>query len=80
LPSIEDVQDWYFTFGLGHYHAREVFIIRGTFEDARDEMNRLFGKHWCWQYSEEEGKEQVKKWSYSILDKVDLSLEDTEEC
>jgi hypothetical protein len=48
---------WFFTFGYGHVHPRtgarldDRFVtIRGTFEEARLEMIRRFGRKWCGQY------------------------------
>jgi len=55
-----DVRDWIFTFGFGHVATGDVplrnrFVrIRGTYEEARTEMLRRFGRTWAFQYESEE--------------------------
>lgn len=55
-----EVRDWIFTFGFGHVATGEVplrnrFVrIRGTFEEARTEMVRRFGRTWAFQYPSED--------------------------
>lgn len=45
----------YFTFGVGHpLHDRYVKIVAPTRTEAREEMFRVFGKHWAFDYSEEQ--------------------------
>jgi hypothetical protein len=53
-------QDWYFTFGSGHYRneeplARRFVRINGTASSARQEMIRHFGFAWSHQYRTPEG-------------------------
>ena len=58
---------WYFTFGCGQEHAGKYVVLFGTCQSTRDEMWKLFGEKWAFQYktAEEAG---VEKWSYKKLE------------
>lgn len=58
---------WYFTFGVAQYHAHDIVRICGTFESARERMVELFGLHWCAQYDEVDGLEQINKYHYHVI-------------
>ena len=62
--TMEEVNDpngvWYCTFGCGQKHAGHYVKIKGTFEDAREEMFARYGKEWCLQYSEKQWNEWVQ--------------------
>lgn len=48
-------EDWYFSFGVGHYpHEKSYVKIRGTCDSSREEMIKRFGKRWCFQYKTSE--------------------------
>lgn len=51
---MEKTQDFFFTFGLGTILKNKYAKINGTFESAREEMFRLFGKDWCMQHTADE--------------------------
>ncbi len=50
-------QNWYFTFGSGQPHAGCFIVFRGTYDRAREQMNRSFDRVWGFQYSEKEWNE-----------------------
>jgi len=50
----ELAQDWFFTFGCCSYHHANYIKIYGTYEEARDRMFELFGRHWAFQYASAE--------------------------
>lgn len=53
---------WIFTFGLGLFSAPARYIkIKGTYDSARKEVCRRFGKKWAFQYPSEE-KAGVAQW------------------
>lgn len=59
---------FYFTFSVGIddpnrncYHVIEA----KDYHSARDEMVRVFGQHWCSQYTEEQW--QVSKEEYDLM-------------
>ena len=59
VVSIEEDQDWYFTFGSGQVHDGRFMqgcytIFRGTFRSARAKMCERYGLVWSFQYSSEE--------------------------
>ena len=59
VVSIEEEQDWYFTFGSGQVHDGRLMqgcytIFRGTFRSARAKMCERYGLVWSFQYSSEE--------------------------
>lgn len=62
--------EWIFTFGFGHVHPYTgeklgnsfVRIKAETANAARDEMFRLFGSKWAFQYDSEE-LAGVQKWN-----------------
>lgn len=50
----EPIKEWVFTFGYDHPHHGHYVRIKGTCEEARQEMFRRYGEAWCWQYTDEE--------------------------
>lgn len=54
-------ETWVFTFGCGQRHAGHFVRLSGTHDEAREKMFRLFGEEWCWQYSEEQWAECLKR-------------------
>lgn len=54
--TADEPSDWFFTFGHGHEAMVRTSVnglyvrIHGTFEAAREEMFRRFGRQWSWQY------------------------------
>jgi hypothetical protein len=48
------VHDWVFTFGEGQAHRGRYVVIAGTFDDARAEAYRRFGRLWSRQYASRE--------------------------
>ena len=65
----EPEQDWIFTFGFGHEHKNNFVRIRGTFETARLEMFRRFGRKWSMQYPSEE-EAGVERFALTDLDEL----------
>lgn len=62
----DDVREWIFTFGFGQEHdgvgMKNKFVrIHGTFDEARAEMIRRFGKTWAFQYADED-EAGVERW------------------
>jgi hypothetical protein len=56
--------NYYFTFGSGQGLAGHYVIIKAyTYEAARDEMFRLFGKHWSFQYDEQGWNKEGKPYN-----------------
>lgn len=61
-----DQRDWIFTFGFDHFAEdgttlRNRFVrIHGTYDEARAEMFRLFGRKWAFQYASEDEAGVVK--------------------
>jgi hypothetical protein len=45
-------QRFYFTFGAAHQFANRFVVIEGTWDSAREEMFRCFGREWGFQYDE----------------------------
>jgi hypothetical protein len=46
---------WYFTFGVGQTNSGKVQPIKAQdSEQARTKMFDVYGKEWCWQYSQED--------------------------
>ena len=66
-----DKQTWYFTFGSGQPHANRYVVIVGTYDEARDEMNRRFNRVWGFQYDEDDwhkgGISQAEKYGIREL-------------
>lgn len=50
-------RNWIFTFGSNHQFAGKYVKIFGTYESAREEMFRVFGDKWAFQYPEETWKD-----------------------
>lgn len=57
----DDKQYWIFTFGNGQSNEGHYVKIPGTFNEARQEMIRRYGREWAFQYSEAEWSAWVKK-------------------
>jgi hypothetical protein len=66
--SEEKEAAWYFTFCQKQTLLRNKYVkIFGTFLGAREIMFQNFGEKWGFQYSEEEFKGQVRKYSLGEL-------------
>lgn len=59
---MEKTENWYFTFGSGHAHPNSYVKIHGTFGSARDQMHKMYGPKWAFQYTEKEFMPQIKRW------------------
>ena len=59
---MEKTENWYFTFGSGHAHPNGYVKIHGTFNSAREQMHKLYGPKWAFQYGEKEFIPQIKRW------------------
>ena len=57
-------QIWYFTFGVDTPLGDRIQPVEGTYDDARELIFAAYGRKWSMQYSEAEGKEQIKKYNY----------------
>jgi hypothetical protein len=53
MSEEEQPQEWIFTFGFGQPHANGFTRIFGTFNSAREEMFRRYGRQWSMQYPTE---------------------------
>ena len=62
------MEEWFFTFGVGHVLHDRFIRLRGTYIDARCKMIDSFGTKWAFQYSAEEFKDQPEKWGYTELE------------
>jgi len=62
--------NYIFTFGVGHELAKYYVELCGDISSTREEMFRLFGPHWAFQYDKKKGDELVKEYNYIPL-KVD---------
>lgn len=60
-------ETFFFTFGVGHALARYYVELRGSRGDTREEMFRLFGNKWSFQYDNVRGRELLKKYDYLQL-------------
>jgi hypothetical protein len=56
-----------FTFGVGHALSKYYVELKGNQSDTRDEMFRLFGSNWSFQYDNVRGQELVEKYRYRPL-------------
>ena len=65
---MENNKRWYFTFGIGHLLCDYVVVINDDYEKARSKMIEQFGRKWCDQYSEGQGKEMVEKYNYKVIE------------
>lgn len=50
-------KEWVFTFGVGQQYSGKFVKIKGTYDEARDEMCRRYGDKWAFQYSIDEWEE-----------------------
>ena len=49
------MEKFYFTFGFGQEHYGKYFVIESDdYEEAREEMFKLFGNKWAFQYPVDE--------------------------
>lgn len=62
------MQEWVFTFGTGHYPYGNCYtkIKAADFNAAREEMHRISGKIWGFQYDSEE-EAGVKAWGLKYV-------------
>ena len=71
--GVAAMSEWIFTFGFGHEDAelgplRSCFVrIRGTFNEAREQMVQRFGRNWSMQYKSEEAA-GVQKYGLREID------------
>lgn len=60
------MEEWIFTFGVGHELRGHFIRIKGTYEEARAKMCEIFGMRWAFQYSAEEwnkwAKDPTRQW------------------
>lgn len=74
LKMSTSMQRFMFTFGVGTAFAGHYVELEGSSEDTREEMFRLFGAHWAFQYDmDQEGQDLIEKWNYAPL-AVDSSM------
>jgi len=59
---------YYFTFGVDHFHKKDIVKIYGDVDSTRRTMQRLFGNHWSLQYSEKDVEAQIKKYKYNVIE------------
>jgi hypothetical protein len=59
--------EWIFTFGVGQALAGRYVVLKGTQEDTRAEMHRMFGAEWSFQYDYARGMDLVDEYSYQKL-------------
>lgn len=52
--SVEQEEDWIFTFGCGMAYEGHYVKIHGTFMSARLKMIERYGRMWAFQYSQAE--------------------------
>ena len=67
---MEKTENWYFTFGSGHAHPNGYVKIHGTFNSARDQMHKMYGPKWAFQYNEKEFMPQIKRWGLKEVTNV----------
>lgn len=73
------MDEWIFTFGVGHKHAGHYVRIKGTYEDARAEMMRRYGRAWAWQYSIKEWERMENDPERCIYLETELKEDDSDE-
>jgi len=60
--------NWYFTFGLNSLYAQKYVKFENmSFEFARDNMFRIYGHKWAFQYNENEFLPQITKYNLTEL-------------
>lgn len=62
--------NWFFSFGVDHIPYNKNYVkIYGTCKEARDKMFKKFGKRWCFQYPNLNGKNSpnADKWGLTEL-------------
>lgn len=69
----EEKQNWHFSFGYGQEHAGRYVIFYGTCDETRKMMFEKFGRKWCMQYKEDEGKVAAEKWGWDELEVSDIN-------
>jgi len=60
-------ETYIFTFGVGQPHAGHFVKLAGTLNETREEMFRLFGDAWSFQYKYAKGMELIEEWRYIPL-------------
>lgn len=55
-----NTQEWIFTFGIDHKNSGKCVRLKGSYDKARSDMFRLFGRNWAAQYSPTEW-ENIRK-------------------
>lgn len=67
LSTVNKSREWIFTFGSDHKHPGGYVKIYGEYAGAREEMFRLYGNKWAFQYESMEaaGVERFKL--YEVL-------------
>lgn len=65
-------QDWYFTFGSNHEYAYCYTVIKGTREEAREQMVEMYGLKWAFQYPrdhwvKEDGRTQAEHYNLTEI-------------
>ena len=77
---MSEMKTWMFTFGWGQRHAGCTQPIKAENAHAvRLKMMQLYGKEWCWQYSEEEYDKQNLLKDYKLLPPVTVSPQEAQE-
>ena len=67
-PPVELPQNWYFTFGFGHAHPNGYVKLFGTAASTREEMFRMFGPKWAFQYPEHKFLRQIDEYNLYQVD------------
>lgn len=70
------MEEWIFTFGVGHEHRGHFIRIKGTYEEARAKMCEIFGMRWAFQYSAEEWNKWAKDPSRRWAMETEITLEE----
>ena len=65
--TIEQKQNWYFTFGYGMENKDKYVKIYGTFSEARKTMFEHFDSKWSFQYPEKDYEKAIAQWNYKEL-------------
>lgn len=62
-----DEEIYIFTFGLGQAFPRHFVELRGSSNETRQEMFRLFGDKWSMQYPKGRGEAVIEEYGYEQL-------------
>lgn len=63
------MEEWIFTFGVGHSLEGKCVRIPGTYDEARQKMIDKYGLHWGFQYSAAEWSKMHNEWYGDFLEK-----------